>query len=110
MRVLIDECAPKALKILLSHQGHECRTVQEAGWSGKQNGELLRLAETAYDVFVTLDTSLEYQQNLTGRKISVVILLARTNRLIDLSPLFEECVAAIKKIVAGDVVRVGKST
>ncbi len=48
MKVLIDECAPKALKNFLAKQGHECLTVQEAGWSGKQNGELLRLAETAY--------------------------------------------------------------
>jgi len=47
MRIPIDECAPRALKKHLMNHRHECRTVQEAGWSGKQNGELLRLAEAA---------------------------------------------------------------
>jgi predicted nuclease of predicted toxin-antitoxin system len=61
VRVLIDECAPKALKKHLANHGHECLTVQEAGWSGKQNGELLNLAEKAFDVLVTLDTNLRYQ-------------------------------------------------
>ena len=74
MRILIDECAPRALKKHLIQQGHECRTVQEAGWSGKENGELLSLAETAFDVLVTVDTNLRYQQNLKGRKIAIVVL------------------------------------
>ena len=64
MRILIDECAPRALKKHLMNHGHEYRTVQEAGWPGKQNGELLRLAEAAFDVLVTVDTNLSYQQNL----------------------------------------------
>jgi predicted nuclease of predicted toxin-antitoxin system len=74
MRVLIDECAPRALKKHLIHQGHECLTVQEAGWSGKQNGELLSLAEVDFHVFVTVDTNLRYQQNLESRRIAIVIL------------------------------------
>ena len=49
MNVLIDECAPKALKAFLTKHGHESRTVQEAGWAGKQNGELLKLAEAQFD-------------------------------------------------------------
>jgi Domain of unknown function (DUF5615) len=52
MKILIDECAPKALKKLLMNHGHECFTVQEMGWSGKQNGELLNLVETAFDMLV----------------------------------------------------------
>jgi hypothetical protein len=56
MKALIDECAPKALKKYLTNQGHECLTVQESGWSGKQNGEFLSLAEAAFDVLVTLET------------------------------------------------------
>jgi predicted nuclease of predicted toxin-antitoxin system len=68
MRVLIDECTPRALKKFLMDQGHECRTVQESGWAGKQNGELLGLAETAFDVLVTIDTNLRYQQNLAAAK------------------------------------------
>ena len=56
MRVLLDECTPKALKRVLADQGHECRTVQEACWAGKENGE--RAAETVFDVLVTVDTNL----------------------------------------------------
>jgi predicted nuclease of predicted toxin-antitoxin system len=65
MRILIDECAPRALKKHLINQGHECRTVQEAGWSGKENGELLSLAEAAFDVLVTVDTNLRSDTNKT---------------------------------------------
>jgi hypothetical protein len=56
MKILIDECSPKALKRHLADHGHECLTVQEAGWAGKKNGELLDLAEPRFDVLVTLDT------------------------------------------------------
>jgi predicted nuclease of predicted toxin-antitoxin system len=81
MRILIDECAPRALKKHLINQGHECRTVQEAGWSGKENGDLLSLVEAAFDVLVTVDTNLRYQQNLTRRKIAIVVLQSSSNRL-----------------------------
>ena len=55
MKVLIDECAPEALKAFLAKQGHDPLTVQEAGWAGKHNGELLKLAEGHFDAFVTVD-------------------------------------------------------
>ena len=64
MRLLIDECLPRALKWLL--QEHTCRTVQEMGWSGKKNGELLSLAETEFDALLTMDQGFEHQQNLHG--------------------------------------------
>lgn len=108
MKVLIDECVPRALSVFLSKQGHECRTVQEARWSGKQNGELLDSAEAEFDVLVTLDTNLRYQQNLSDRRIAIVVLTARTNRLNDLSPLFPACADAIAKIRSGEIVRIGK--
>jgi predicted nuclease of predicted toxin-antitoxin system len=107
MRILIDECAPRALKKHLINQGHECRTVQEAGWSGRENGELLSLAEAAFEVLVTLDTNLRYQQNLTGRKIAVVVLLSSSNRLEHLRQHFPAVVSAIEKIRPGEVVQVG---
>ena len=74
MRVLIDERAVRALKRYLTTVGHECLTVQEVGWTGKQNGELLSLAEASFDRRLTLDTNLSCQQNLTGRKIAIVVL------------------------------------
>lgn len=110
MRVLIDECAPRALKTFLSERGHDCRTVQEAGWAGKENGELLALSETSFEVFVTIDTNLRYQQNLAGRKIVIVLLLARSNRLADLRPLFPFCAEAIDRSHPGDLIWVDKPT
>ena len=110
MKVLIDECAPRALKYTLAAHGHECLTVQEAGWSGKENGELLALAEVEFDVLVTLDTNLRYQQNLAGRKISIVVLRARSNRLTHISPFFPACVKAVDVIKPGDIVYVGTTS
>ena len=62
MRVLLDECLPRRLGRVLT--GCDVRTVPEAGWAGKQNGELLQLASASFDVFVTMDRNLQYQQNL----------------------------------------------
>jgi predicted nuclease of predicted toxin-antitoxin system len=107
MKILIDECAPRALKPSLAAHGHECLTVQEAGWSGKSNGELLSLAETAFEVFVTLDTNLRYQQNLAGRQIAIVVIVATSNRLDQLTRFFPACADALKTIKPGDVVHVG---
>jgi len=107
MKVLIDECAPRALKKHLLTHGHECLTVQEAGWSGKQNGELLLLAEAAFDALITVDTNLRYQQNLVGRKIAIVVLQCSSNRLDHLRQFFPTCVSALDKIKPGEIVLVG---
>jgi predicted nuclease of predicted toxin-antitoxin system len=107
MKVLIDECAPRAIKKHLTHHGHECLTVQEAGWAGKKNGELLLLAEDAFDVLVTVDTNLHYQQNLAGRKIAIVILHSSSNRLDLLRQLFPAIVSALEKIKPGEITEVG---
>ncbi len=72
MRVLIDECLPRPLKPQLA--GHDYRTVQEMGWGGVKNGQLLLLAEKEFEVFVTGDKNLRYQQNLASRQIAIVLL------------------------------------
>ena len=107
MRILIDECAPRALKKHLMNHGHECRTVQGAGWSGKQNGEPLRLAEAAFDALVTMDTNLRYQQNLAGRRIAIVVLQSSSKRLEYLRQHFPTCVLALEKIKPGEMVQIG---
>jgi predicted nuclease of predicted toxin-antitoxin system len=104
MRVLLDECTPRALKRVLTEQGHQCRTVPEEGWAGKKNGELLSLAETGFDVLVTIDTNLRYQQNLERRKIAIVVLQSSSNRLDHLRQYFPACVQAIEKIEPGRIV------
>ena len=70
MRILLDECVPSPLRHLLSP--HHCATIQQLGWAGIKNGELLRLAESQFDLFITADQNLRYQQNLTGRRIAIL--------------------------------------
>jgi hypothetical protein len=85
MKILLDECVDQRFrKELLDH---EVITVQEAGWAGKKNGELLALAATKHQVFITVDRNLYFQQNLPKLNIAVLILVARSNRLADLKPL-----------------------
>ncbi len=85
MRILLDECIPRKLKNQLV--GHICSTVPEAGFAGKKNGELLKLAdEGGFEVFVTLDRGIEYQQNLAAQKLVVLVLRAKSSRLEDLIP------------------------
>jgi predicted nuclease of predicted toxin-antitoxin system len=86
MRLLIDECVHERLRLLFSH--HDCQTARFANLAGLKNGRLLQAAEDAgFDVLITVDQSIPDQQNLTGRRISLVILCGPTNRLRDLEPL-----------------------
>jgi predicted nuclease of predicted toxin-antitoxin system len=57
MRLLLDECLPRRAKFLFAEAGHECETVRDAGFSGKENGELIRLAEKKFEVLITIRTS-----------------------------------------------------
>ena len=83
MRILIDECLPRKLRLLLI--GHEAITVTQAGWSGIKNGKLLALAELGFDVFITIDQNLSSQQNLPKFKIAVVVLESNTSELQELA-------------------------
>jgi predicted nuclease of predicted toxin-antitoxin system len=107
MRLLLDECIPRKLKAYLS--GHECRTTLEAGWAGKKNGELLTLAEGSFDVFLTLDKGVQYQQNLSGRRIGVLIIRVRTNRIEDVMERVPACLRALQTIQPGQIIRLGLS-
>ena len=105
MRILIDECVDERFRNSLI--GHECQTVRYAGMAGLKNGELLNLAESVhFDFFFTVDQNIEYQQNLSGRKIAVVILRAKSNRLRDLLPLLPACLEVIESIKPGEIVTV----
>lgn len=104
MRVLIDECLPRKLKRELSD--HEARTVPEMGWSGKKNGELLRLMTGQFDVFVTADQNLKYQQNLETASVGVIVLAAKSNRLAELLPLVLRLREAVESIQPGDLIRI----
>jgi predicted nuclease of predicted toxin-antitoxin system len=109
MRILLDECVPVALKRNLISLGHECQTVREAGFAGKKNGELLTLAERRWDVLLTTDRKIQYQQVVLGRKIGILVLCAKTNRLQDLLPILPTCAQALLSIRPGQVVEVAMS-
>jgi hypothetical protein len=95
MRVLLDECVPRSLRRELPD--HEVSTVAEAGWAGVKNGELLKLAAQAFDAFVTVDRNLQYQQNLAGLELAVVIVHALSNDASVLRPLMP----AVREALAG---------
>ena len=104
MRVLLDECVPRKLRRELGN--HEVLTVTER-WSGFKNGDLLALAEVEFDVFLTVDQNLSFQQNLKQFQIGIILMVARNNRFKTLLPLMPEVLAAIDQIQAGEVVRIG---
>ncbi len=104
MRILLDECLPSDLARELT--GHEVRTVTQAGWSGVENGELLRLAAQAYDVFLTIDQRLDQEQQIPSR-LAVIVLKAPTNRIESLRPLIPDLLNALKGPKPGQSVRVG---
>ena len=79
MKVLLDECVPRRLKREIAN--HEVVTVTEEGWSGVKNGELLNLAATEFDIFLTVDQNLSFQQNLKNFDIGIILMVARNNRL-----------------------------
>src|ERR1039457_46740 len=86
MRLLIDECIDQRLRLLFP--GHDCQTAGFANLAGLKNGRLLEAAEAAgFDVLITTDQSIPDQQNLAGRRISLIILCGLTNRLRSLEPL-----------------------
>lgn len=105
MRVLVDECVDQRLRFLFS--GHDCETAAYAKLSGLKNGALLAGAEAAgFEVIITTDQEIPYQQNLTLRKISIIVLCAPTNRLADLRPLIPAAIEALDSIKPGQVVRI----
>lgn len=106
MKALLNECVPRKLRLKLTE--YAVLTVTERGWSGIKNGKLLALAETEFEVFLTVDQNLKYQQNLKAFNIGVILLVARNNRLKTFLPLMPEARKALENIKAGDLVRVGE--
>lgn len=104
MKVLLDECLPKKLKREVNCD--VVKTVPEMGWAGEKNGALLRLAERDFDVLLTNDHNLEYQQNLKSFNLAVIVLAAHTNDIDDLRPLMPAANEALKTIRAGEIVHI----
>jgi hypothetical protein len=101
VKVFLDECVDWRLGRDIV--GHDVKTARQMGWTAIKNGELLALAEEQFDVFVTVDRNLSFQQNLAALSIAIVVLHAKTNRLADLRPLVPKVLAAIESAIPGAI-------
>jgi predicted nuclease of predicted toxin-antitoxin system len=105
MRILLDESLPRDLAPLIV--GHEAVTVQAAGWSSIKNGKLLALAAARFDVFLTADRNIEFQQNLLTLPVAIIVLRARNNRMQALQPLLPELLQVLNHIAPRSLRKVG---
>lgn len=103
MRVLLDECLPRRLGQELA--GHDVVTVPDMGWAGKTNGELLRLMQGRFDVLITVDQGITYQQNLSDVAVAIVVLAAASNRFEVLRSLMPGVQEVLQTVQVGDVIR-----
>ena len=99
MRVLLDECVPRRLKREVA--GHDARTVPEMGWASKRNGDLLRVAEHEFDVFLTVDQKLQDQQDLSTFDIAVIVLAAPNNTFTELRRLMPKVLESLPSAKPG---------
>lgn len=109
MRILLDECIDQRFRLLLA--GHDCQTAGYANLAGLKNGALLTAAESAgFEILITTDQEIPYRQNLSTRRISIVVLCAPTNRLADLQPLVPAVLQALDSITPDQVTRISNAT
>lgn len=105
IRILLDECVDWRLSRELT--GYTVKTVPQMGWSGFKNGDLLRQAQERFDVFVTTDQNLSFQQNVPNLKMAVFVLHARSNRIQELVPLVPEILKALSNFKTGTTTFIG---
>src|SRR5438270_11487410 len=103
MRLLLDERVPRRLRRDLA--GHTVSTVEEAGFKGLKNGQLLRAAGN-FDALITVDRNIPFQQNLASFNISILILVAGSNRYRDLKSLVPRVLDSLKRIKPGEIAHV----
>lgn len=106
-RVLLDENVDYRLK---SHFNKEfnVNTVSDNNWDGMKNGSLLRAAAEEFDLFVTMDKNIPYQQNLKHLDLAIIVIQSTSNALVDVSPLMPEINTIILKAEAGEATFVGE--
>jgi predicted nuclease of predicted toxin-antitoxin system len=104
MRVLIDECVDPRVKALFGDQ--EVATVHEQGWDTLEDGPLLSHAQEQFDVLVTIDANLEFQQNLSKLQIALIVLHVPKNQIAHYRAIRKELLAAIEKVRPGVVIHV----
>jgi len=105
LKIFVDECVD--WRLTRDIVGHQVKTAREMGWTGLRNGELLTLASKQFDVFVTVDRNLSFQQNLPTFDIAVVVLRSESNRLVDLQRLVPDLLECLATAKPGVVTYVG---
>ncbi|HEY6168795.1 MAG TPA: DUF5615 family PIN-like protein [Verrucomicrobiae bacterium] len=105
MRVLLDECVPRPFGRRLA--GHTFSTVPKEGWSAFKNGKLLALAQARFDVLLTTDKGIRWQQSVIRFNIAVVVMRARSNTLEDLEPLLPALLGKLPFVVKGQATFIG---
>ena len=100
MRVLLDENIDWRLRRGFDPE-HEVATVKYRGWSGRKNGDLLRAAAAEFDVFITLDSNIEYQQDVASLELAVVVIRTASSDLIDIEPLLPALHALLPSVQLG---------
>ena len=96
MRILLDESVPSRLGPLLT--GHSSISVQRRGWASIKNGKLLALAAGEFDVLLTADKGMEYQQNLANLPVAILIVLTRSNRMEHMAPAVPRILEALENL------------
>jgi hypothetical protein len=108
MKILLDECIDQRLAKELKGE-RVVKTVPQMGWATIKNGELLTLAETEFDVFITVDRNLSFQQHLPKFNIAVLVLHAPSNRLADIKPLVPQILTKLPKLIKGKAENISNS-
>jgi len=109
VRALLDEQLPRPLGQEL--HGHEVRTVQQQGWAGISNGALLRLAAAAgFEVMITADRNLQFQQSVTGLSLGIMVLVTPSTKLTDLLLLVPAILDALTRVQPGQIQLVGRGS
>jgi predicted nuclease of predicted toxin-antitoxin system len=96
MRILLDESVPERIGPLLA--GHAWESVRKRGWAGLKNGKLLATASVDFDVLLTADKSMEFQQNLVTLPMAILIMLAHSNRVEDLTKVVPAVLRALNHL------------
>ena len=105
MKILLDECAPQRLRTLIAE--HEVITVSDAGWAGIQNGELLKKAAAMFDLFLTVDRNLAFQQDSSSLPIPIIVLISTSTKFRDLAPLVPKLLQLLQTDLKKTVYRIG---
>ena len=105
MKILLDECVDRRFADELA--GHEVTATYQQGWAGIENGDLLRLASEEFDVFLTVDRNLSFQQPIPNFDIAVVVMRAQSNRLTELKLLVPKLLEVLPSVKTGEVTWVG---